>query len=299
MAELDPVRTRVLMDSMPSVCAELDAMLADMWADVEADAVAAAAAAAPPVEEDVAPEPQAVVVTRPGDLWTLGRHRLLCGDCRDAAAWERLLGGERVDLLLTDPPYGISHPCDYKDRGRGKLAECRNYPNVHGDAEPFDPSALLALDVQTILWGGNWFASRLPDSGGWLVWDKDRPDDLDQSTCELAWTNCVKGVRRLKYLWNGMMREGNETLVHPTQKPVALMAWCIERCGDAKLIADPYCGSGTTIMACEALGRRCVACEIEGAYVDVCCRRFAAKTGEQAVRQDGVRFDDLQPAEVT
>jgi DNA modification methylase len=82
--------------------------------------------------------------------------------------------------------------------------------------------------------------------------------------------------------------------LHPTQKSVELFAWCIERCGDAKLIADPYVGSGTTIMACEALGRRCFACEIEPAYVDVCLRRYVAKYPDaDPVRHDGTKWSEL------
>ena len=110
---------------------------------------------------------------------------------------------EPVDLILADPQYGINHPTDYKDRGRDKLAECRNYMPVHGDNKPFDPADILKLNKPTILWGANHYSSRLPDSSGWLVWDKLRPDGLDQATCELAWTNFVKGVRRFKFLWNG------------------------------------------------------------------------------------------------
>jgi len=127
--------------------------------------------------------------------------------------------------VLTDPPYGISHPTDYHDRGRDALAKCKNYAPVFGDDHPFDP--LPWTEYPCVLFGANYYADKLPISSGWIVWDKERPEDLDQSTAELAWSNYVKGVRVFRYLWNGMLRDGDDVLVHPTQKPVALMEWII------------------------------------------------------------------------
>ncbi len=180
----------------------------------------------------------------------------------------------KFDLILTDPPYGISHPCDFKSRGRALLAKCRDYPNVHGDNKPFDPAPWI--NGPCILWGGNHFASRLPDSGGWLVWDKQRPDDLDQATCELAWTNCVKGVRRLSFLWNGMIRAGDDVLEHPTQKPEELMRWCmtLRWTKEFKTILDPFMGSGTTLRACKDLGRKAIGIELEEKYCEIAARRM-------------------------
>lgn len=194
------------------------------------------------------------------------------GDCRDI-----LPELPKVDLVLTDPPYGIAHPTDYADRGRSKLANCRNYPPVYGDDQPFDPSAWLALGTGLILWGANHYASRLPDSDGWLVWDKERPETLDQSTCEMAWTNCVHGVRIFHWLWHGMMRRGDEPLVHPTQKPVALFKWCLQWPKDAQTILDPFMGSGTTLVAAQSLGRKSIGIEIEEKYCRIAVERLRQK----------------------
>jgi site-specific DNA-methyltransferase (adenine-specific) len=191
-------------------------------------------------------------------------------DCRDILP---LL--PKVGLVLTDPPYGIAHPTDYASRGRGKLANCRDYAPVYGDDGPFDPAAWLGMDVPLILWGGNHYASRLPDSDGWLVWDKQRPEALDQSTCELAWTNCIHGVRIFHWLWNGMMRRGDEDLVHPTQKPVALFKWCLQWLSDARLILDPFMGSGTTLRAAKDLGRKAIGIEIEEKYCEIAAKRMS------------------------
>ncbi len=192
------------------------------------------------------------------------------GDCREIAP---SLAG--IDLVLSDPPYGISHPCNFQNRGRSKLATCNDYPDVREDDRPFDPAQWIEKDC--ILWGANHFASRLPDRSGWLVWDKERPDDLDQATCELAWSNVIKGVRRFRYLWNGMIRKGGDTLEHPTQKPVELMAWCLSLrwTKDKALILDPFMGSGTTLRAAKDLGRNAIGIEIEERYCEIAAKRMA------------------------
>lgn len=193
------------------------------------------------------------------------------GDCRE------ILPRLQADCLITDPPYGIAHPTDYKSRGRGQLANCADYAPVYGDSADYDPRWLFRffLDKPMVLWGANHYASRLLDSGGWLVWDKERPDGLDQATCELAWTNCVKGVRRFRYLWNGMLREGDEALVHPTQKPVALLKWVLNlKWVTGNTIIDPYMGSGSTLRAAKDLGRKAIGIEIEERYCEIAANRL-------------------------
>jgi hypothetical protein len=194
------------------------------------------------------------------------------GDCREIVP---SLGFD--GLVCSDPPYGIAHPTDYADRGRSKAAQCRNYPAVHGDGEAFDPRWLLTVGRARILWGGNYFAHLLPPQSGWLVWDKERPDELDQATCELAWTDCVKGVRRYRHLWNGMIRAGDDHLEHPTQKPEALMRWCLGLRWTAPYdtVLDPFMGSGTTLRAAKDLGRCAIGIEIEEKYCEIAAKRLA------------------------
>jgi site-specific DNA-methyltransferase (adenine-specific) len=206
-------------------------------------------------------------------------YTLHLGDC---LTYMQGMAAGSVDAVITDPPYGIAHPCNYHERGRGKLAACNDYPDVIGDAGPFDPSPFLSYP-KVVLWGGNHFADRLPPSGGWLVWDKERPDDLDQSTCELAWTNCVKGVRRYRYLWNGMMRAGEHgENYHATQKPVALMRWVLSLpwLQGAATIFYPFMGSGTTGVACMQLGRHFIGCEIDPTYYAIAEKRIAAAASQ-------------------
>jgi site-specific DNA-methyltransferase (adenine-specific) len=190
------------------------------------------------------------------------------GDCRE------ILPSVKADVVITDPPYGIAHPTDYAKRKRGKVTACTDYAPVHDDDQPFDPS--IWIDKPCCLFGANYFADKLPPSSGWLVWDKERPDTLDQSTCELAWTNFVKGVRRFKYLWHGCMRAGNETLVHPTQKPIALMKWILNiKWTPQGTVLDPYMGAGSTLRAAKDLGRKAIGIEIEEKYCEIAAKRMA------------------------
>lgn len=183
----------------------------------------------------------------------------------------------KIDLCLADPPYGINHKCNFKSRGREKLAKCNDYPDVYGDNKPFDPQFILDMNKPTVLWGANYFADRLPPSSGWLVWDKKRPDTLDQATCELAWTNFVKGVRRFEHLWHGMMRKSEHgENYHPTQKPVALMLWILNlKWAPTGCVVDPFAGSGTTGIACERLNRRYILIEKEEEYCEIAKQRIA------------------------
>ena len=191
-------------------------------------------------------------------------------DCRE------VLPEVEFDLILTDPPYGIAHPTNYAARGRGGLALCSDYPPVHGDDEPFDPRWLLEYRKPTLLFGANYYGNLLPPSSGWVVWDKMRPDGLDQATAEVAWTDFVKGVRVFRYLWNGMIRAGNETLEHPTMKPAALWRWVIEmRWTPPGTILDPFMGSGTTLRAAKDLGRRAIGIEIEERYCEIAAKRLS------------------------
>lgn len=194
------------------------------------------------------------------------------GDCREIVPTLAFDG-----LVLTDPPYGIAHPTDYAARKRDALAACKNYDPVWGDFEPFDPCWLLSVGRARIIWGGNYFSHLLDPQSGWLVWDKERPDDLDQATCELAWTDCIKGVRRFRYLWHGMIRAGDDVLQHPTQKPEALMRWCLSLRWTLGFtdVLDPYMGSGTALVAAKDCNRRAIGIEIEERYCEIAAKRLA------------------------
>ncbi len=228
------------------------------------------------VEETPTPEVQETVVSERGQVWQLGRHLVMCGDYKDAAF-------PVVDLLYTDPPYGVNvvPPCG--KIGGSVMAENATYAPVHGDDEPPQLSEFLSMGRSVLIWGANYFADQLPSRGQWLVWDKGRPEGTTFSDAELAWTNRDGiAVKVFRNVWHGMIREGESgPRCHPTQKPVKLTA---DTMGlfDGSTVADPFLGSGTTLIAAEQLGRTCYGIEIEPRYVDVVIRRWQQLTGEKA-----------------
>lgn len=244
----------------------------------------------PPI--DKAEELQDKWGVRPGDLWQLGEHRVVCGDCTDAEAVARLMNGEKADLMVTDPPYGVE-----RDKGFGgfdgfrgdksKPAIKRRSYSDEWDSERPEQSTfeLLAKNAKVvIIWGGNFFADILPRSTHWIVWDKENtmPTFGD---CELAWTNIDrKSVKKYTVTYNGLI--GKETdRFHPTQKPVKLMSLILQDYSqESHLIIDPFLGSGTTLIACEQLGRRCRGIEIEPKYCAVILERWHTLTGQTPVR---------------
>jgi len=194
-------------------------------------------------------------------------------DCADVFP---LVPPEAVDLLLTDPPYGIDLDTDYS----ALHGSHRVYARVEGDAAPFNPKALLTYG-RCVLWGGNHYASRLPDSPSWLVWDKrGHQQSTVFSDVEMAWTNLGGPAVKYRHLW-GVNRETERGLyVHPTQKPVALMRWIVDRWTEpGDLVFDPYMGSGPVARACADLGRRYIGVEIVEEY----CQAAVNRLGQMAL----------------
>jgi len=188
------------------------------------------------------------------------------GDCR-----EILPHLPKVDLVLTDPPYGIN----YKPLRGSNGSKMWGKETVVNDNRPFDPAFILGFK-NVIMWGANHYAAQLPNSGGWLVFDKcpnGSRDGFIYSHCELAWTNVISRVQKFAIEWQGCDRNG-EGFHHPTQKPIPLMAWCIGLASDANTILDPFMGSGTTLRAAKDLGRKCIGIEIEEKYCEIAAKRL-------------------------
>lgn len=188
-------------------------------------------------------------------------------DCREVLPYL-----PKVSLVLTDPPYGIDFDTDYRRFTSGFDVERKAHAPVVGDAEPFDPTPWLQFP-KAILWGANCYSSRLP-LGSWLVWDKRHANGTAfLADAEAAWMGGGYGIYIFSKTWQGCLR--SEPIQHPTQKPTALMAWCIEKSRVVSgLILDPFMGSGTTLVAAKQLGRRAIGIEISKEYCDIAVDRL-------------------------
>jgi len=198
----------------------------------------------------------------------IGNATLYLGDCMDI-----LPTLDKVDAVITDPPYGINENSK-KVASRGNMAAPKDYGDFDWDKAP-PPDELIEL-IRTkgkyqAFFGGNYFT--LPPTSCWLVWDKLNGDN-DFADCELAWTNWPKAVRRLQWRWNGMIRQGNEERFHPTQKPLEVMKWVIDLCPVSNTILDPFMGSGTTGVAAIQMGRKFVGIERDEKYFEIACKRI-------------------------
>jgi len=248
-----------------------------------------------PVDEDEIPEPPAEPKTKLGDIYQLGRHRLMCGDSTDKASVERLMDGAKADMVYTDPPYGMDLDTDYSQMAGGGG---KKYDNVIGDNKQFNAQPLLEMFSyckEIFLWGADYYVETLdrnyPNLGSWIIWDKysdsERMGLLDGrfgSTFETCWskTKHKREIARVLVTTNYTAR-GDETRIHPTQKPVALAQWFFDRWAkDGTNIVDLFLGSGSTLIACEQANKTCFGMELDPKYCDVIVTRWENLTGQKA-----------------
>ena len=193
-------------------------------------------------------------------------------DCRDI-----LPHLPKVDLVLTDPPYGIDYNPTFKKWNGDKSS----HKKIHGDNHPFDPSFLVALGGDQVIWGGDYWHNILP-LGGWFVWDKrcsEKADKMFGLPIEMAWTT-RPGRAIIRLLHGGLVNDDSlsglaDPRHHPTQKPVRLMSWCLSFFPEAKTVLDPFMGSGTTLVAAKNLGLKAIGIEIEERYCEIAARRLS------------------------
>lgn len=212
-------------------------------------------------------------MTLPAPYWTSrdGRHTLYCGQCENI-----LPALAKADLVIADPPYGIGENA-YRVASRSKLAKPTDYGSFEWDSQPATQEQInctINAGRRSIIWGGNYFG--LPPARGWLVWDKINGDNCF-ADAELAWTNCETSVRVFRFMWNGMLRDGEARgvpRVHPAQKPVELMLWCLSFVPDAKTVIDPFAGSGTVGLACMRAGISSISIEREPKYCAIAAVRL-------------------------
>lgn len=200
------------------------------------------------------------------------------GDCREILP---LLEPRNVDLVLSDPPYGTKTNTDYTRFSGGQRNDPRwrkgkTWEGIEGDGNAFDPSPWLEFQ-KVILWGANNFSHKLPP-GSWLVWAKKEQGNFGNflSDCEVAWSKGGCGVFLFHHVWDGFIRQTERgTSLHPSQKPVALMEWCLRRNPSSGVILDPYMGSGSVLRAAKNLGKKAIGIEQKEGYCAVAASRLA------------------------
>jgi hypothetical protein len=213
---------------------------------------------------------------------------------------ERVMEGELVGMVFTDPPYGMNLDTDYSSitgskNSMAKGIKGKKYAPIIGDDIEFDPSIILEMfsDINEIfLWGGDYYAKDLP-LGGWFVWDKcvrkdgyvsDGAEKMIGSNFELCWSKHKHKREIARIFHRGMTSVDTSERVHPTQKPIQLAEWFVKKFSDTlEVVVDPFLGSGTTLIACERLNRKCRAVEISPAYCAVAIQRWVDMTGQEPV----------------
>jgi len=193
------------------------------------------------------------------------------------------------DAVVSDPPWGTDTSCNsqrftrraspfWSETDRSRAIAHRQ---IVGDDTEFDPR--WWIDRPSILWGANNFTRHLPHSNGWLIWDKRKgAEDMAENgwplgEAELAWTNVIGGTRVFRNLWSGLLRSSEKgDFYHPTQKPVALMEWCLQFIpSKARIILDPFAGSGSTLVAAKRSGLEAIGIEIEERYCEIAAKRLS------------------------
>jgi DNA modification methylase len=261
-------------------------------------------------EDDFDPDEVHESKVHRGEVWLLGEHRLMCGDSTSAEDVARLMNGERADMTYTDPPYGMNLDTDfssmqnYLDFAKEKgFTGSKKYDAGHVD--DFHPEMVQAAinigAAETFLWGADYFAELLPNKndGSWIVWDKrsnntddiaaDESSDKMYGSCfELCWSKKrhKRDIARIK--WAGVFgteQEPDHKRHHPTQKPVKLSGWFLNRYSkEGDTIVDIFGGSGSTLIACEQLHRKCRMMELDPHYCTVIIARWEKLTGQKAIK---------------
>jgi len=261
-------------------------------------------------DEDEVPEPPKEPITKLGDIWQLGNHRLLCGDSTIQSNIDKLINNNKIDLVFTDPPFGMFLNTDYssqkaslsfmKEKG---VFVGKKYDKVIGDNEDFKPEFIkIIFDnfnycKEIFLWGADYYSEYLinKNDGSWVVWDKrldEKTDKMYGSTFELCWSKKKHKRMLARVKWAGLFgteKEFDKKRHHPTQKPVALVQWFFDYFGFEKLtnVFDCYLGAGTTLIACEKYNKICYGMELDPKYCDVIIKRWENFTGKKAKLLNG------------
>ena len=197
-----------------------------------------------------------------------GDHCIVHGDCRLVLP---LIPDKAIDLVLTDPPYGIGWI--------GSNASTRVWEGLANDDGELDLRAILRMNCPIVAFGANYYPEQLPHRGRWICWDKrvdPKADAMLGAPYELAWTNRISGFDKIyRIMHGGVVNSDGGRRCHPTQKPVKLFEYIIQDYPHSDFILDPFLGSGTTLVAAKNLGRRAIGIEIEYKYCQIAEQRLA------------------------
>lgn len=259
----------------------------DFAAEFYAETTIASGTSGSGANDDNIPEAAPEIVSL-GDVWVLGRHRLMCADSSISENIETLMASHKAHMVFTDPPYGMNLDTNFAITNRVKG---KKYRPVIGDDQDYDPSFLLKFFEycdEIFLWGADYYCQRIPKNGAWVVWDK-KMESLDESIgtgFELCWSKQPHKRMIARFLWSGFTaKERDEGRVHPTQKPIALCKWFLDRWGKSEdNVVDLFGGSGSTLLACERSDRNCYMMELDPKYCDTIIKRWQDSTGREAVK---------------
>lgn len=234
-------------------------------------------------DEDATPEVPEQPVTMLGDVWILGQHRLMCGDSGSIDAIDKLLDGEAINAIVTDPPYGIGIDGQKESKNKNPKHNRKAHAFMGWDDERPDEGIfnyIVSANVPSVIWGGNYFADILPPSRGWLYWSKGQ-DGLTMSDGELAWTTETTPLRAIT-----VNRSALKGSVHPTQKPLQIVEFSFDYIKAGLVVLDLFGGSGSTMIACEKTKRKARLMELAPQYCDVIIKRWQDFTGKIAVHAE-------------
>jgi DNA modification methylase len=254
-------------------------------------------------DEDAVPEAPEEPITKLGDIWKLGNHRVMCGDSTKEDDVKKLINNNKIDLIYTDPPYGINESGNRV--GRGNLGNSNSkiiakgvvYKDFKDDTIDYAIEAYNIVEgvlniPRQVWWGANYYCHSLPQSNNWFVWDKRTEDKYKNtnSDAEMAWVKSKwSSIRVFRHLWMGLVKgsEHGQKRVHPTQKPVALAEWSFDYFREFDSVLDLFGGSGSTLIASEKKNKKCYMMEFEPHYVDVIIKRWEDFTGLKAELENG------------
>jgi DNA modification methylase len=226
-----------------------------------------------------------------GDLIEIGNHRLLCGDSTDSDAVARLMDGQKADIMVSDPPYGIDLDTDYSKMG----STTTKYEKIKGDDKEFDLTDVISISgtKEQYIWGGDYFVNSLDwMSGTQIIWAKRHSEEENKvfgSAFESLWVSykCKKVIWFIRPINQSSERLGQ----HPTQKPIECMSRCIEMSKLQGGIYDAFLGSGSTMVAAHQLNRKCYGMELDPKYCQVIIDRMHKLDPSLEIKINGNRYD--------